>query len=496
MAWPELANSTPRKRANSPDSVRSRKVVNDRPRLILAGLSGGAGKTILSLGLCRALKRKGRIVRPFKKGPDYIDAAWLGLAAGAKASNLDPFLMEPAKIPLLFRNKARDCDIAIIEGNRGLFDGKDVSGTCSTSELARILKAPVILIIDCTKMTRTAAAIVAGCKDFEPDLNLAGVILNRVAGDRHRKILQSSIERYTGIPVLGALPKLPKDPIPERHMGLISDQEHEGREEMLETLADIVDEHVDLDGVWGVAEESAKVLILEAGTDSPLWPVRPQGETETGRVRLGFIRDAAFWFYYEENLEALVQAGAELVELSLIDKTDWPDIQGLYIGGGFPETMAPKLSENVAARQRVRAMSEMGLPIFAECGGFMYLGQSLSYQGQKFPMAGVFPVRTELSPKPQGLGYVKAEVVRDNPYFSKGDRIYGHEFHYSRCIPADGSVLTLSLKLDRGEGMLAGYDGLLHKNTYAAYTHIHALGTPEWAPRFVAAARRRLDLRA
>ena len=454
-----------------------------RPRLIIAGLNGGSGKTTVSLGLARAWARAGKKVVPFKKGPDYIDAVWLGLAAGNTASNLDPFLMHEDMLRALFWRRAFKASACCIEGNRGLFDGKDLEGSCSTAELARIINTPVILVMDCTKMTRTAAAIVAGCKDFEPGVNIAGVILNRVAGKRHREISSDCIIHYTGVPVLGALPKV-RTPIPERHMGLISNQEHEGQEEILDGLADLVTAHCDMDGIWSIAQSApdeprAKTMA------SLLWPEKRPAPV----VRIGVIRDAALWFYYEENIEALRRAGGEVIELSLLDNRDWPEIGGLYLGGGFPETMADSLAKNTRVRQRVRQLSEMGMPIYAECGGFMYLCEGLIYQGNKYPMAGVFPVTTKLHERPQGLGYVEATVVHDNPFHPAGEILRGHEFHYSRCLTADGTVLTLSLKLDRGQGVLAGLDGLLHKQTFAAYTHLHALGTPHWAPNFIQAAQ-------
>lgn len=455
----------------------------NKPRLILAGLSGGAGKTILTLGLCRAWKRQGYKVKPFKKGPDYIDAAWLGLAAKAPSTNLDPFLVQPEKLPAIFWNELAQYDVGVVEGNRGIFDGKDLTGSCSTAEISRILDIPLILIVDCTKMTRTVAALVKGVKDFEPDLNLAGVILNRTAGDRHRAILKECVEHYTGVPVMGCLPKIKPNPIPERHMGLTSDREYEGQQ-ALETVADIAEEFLDLDAMWLAANKTPPAPL---DVDSiELYPKNPQYHN----VPIGYIRDDAFWFYYQENLEALRAAGANMVELSLLDTREWPDIYGLYLGGGFPETLAAKLAENTRARQRVRSLAEMGAPVYAECGGFMYLGESITYKGETFPMSGVFPVATKLLPKPQGLGYVESEVVHDNPFFKTGSTVRGHEFHYSRCIAPDGAVLTLGLKMQRGEGLLAGFDGLIYKNTFAAYTHVHALGAPEWAPNFVDAAAR------
>lgn len=456
------------------------------PRLLLAGLSGGTGKTIVSLGLTRAWARAGTLVQPFKKGPDYIDATWLGLAARRPCTNLDPFFLSAEKLRSLFHARMEGHEVALIEGNRGLFDGKDEHGSCSSAELARQLDVPVVLAIDCTKMTRTVAAIIQGCTTFEPGLRLAGVICNRTAGERHRSILRRSIEEHTDVPVLGMLPKLGDNPIPERHMGLMSDQEYDpssygGHDQALDAIADMIEDSLDMDALWNAASTAN-----DFPEPAPLWPV-PSAEKN---VRIGYVHDEALWFYYRENLEALERSGAELVRLSLLSDEIWPDIHGLYLGGGFPETLAERLSNNARVRMRVKEFSRQGMPIYAECGGFMYLCETLEFDGRTYPMAGVFPVSTAFSPRPQGLGYTEAEVVRDTPFHAAGTRVLGHEFHYSRCVGARPSGLDFALRMERGKGMLDGMDGLLSGNTFAGYNHIHALAVPEWATRFVAAAER------
>jgi len=463
------------------------------PRIILAGLSGGSGKTFVSMGLCRALARTGLCVAPFKKGPDYIDASWLSHAARRQACNLDPFLLPREIIASLFCERAASADISVIEGNRGLFDGKDLDGTCSTAELARQLEAPVVLVLDATKMTRTAAAVVAGCRAFEPGLNLAGVILNRTAGERHRRILTDCIEKLAGVPVFGTLPKMAENPIPERHMGLVSDQEHGAREAALDAIADVVARWVDVPALV----EAAKRAPAPPQAAPVVWPRRVEGIAKGDEPVIGYVRDAALWFYYPENLEALTRAGASLVELSLLSNAPWPELDALYLGGGFPETLADALSANVAARERVRALAASGLPIYAECGGFMYLceGLHLDQDGRDTwrAMAGVFPVSTRLCARPQGLGYVEALVEGENPFHPLGAHITGHEFHYSACTEpsSPAGMPPLTLKMLRGHGMVNGRDGLLTERTFAAYSHIHALGCPHWAPAFVRAARDR-----
>ncbi len=453
---------------------------NITPRILLAGLSGGAGKTIVSLSLARALSDADQQVKPFKKGPDYIDANWLSLAARTPATNLDPCFLDELRLRALFHEKAKGFDVAVIEGNRGLFDGKDVAGSCSTAQLARQLKVPVVLVLDCTKMTRTAAAIVAGCTAFEQGVDLRGVILNRTAGKRHRNILRSSIETHTDAKVLGVFPKLSENPVPERHMGLVSDQEFNRKEASLDELGRMGREYLDLDALLDMAR-SAKPLDI-APVD--LWP----SDQGVEKPVIGYVHDAALWFYYPENLEALERAGAKLVRLSLLDDQGWPEIHGLYLGGGFPETLAEKLADNEMARARVHSLAAAGTPIYAECGGFMYLCSEVEYGGRAYPMSGVLPLKTGFCDKPQGLGYTEALVVRPNPFYREGVRIVGHEFHYSHCIVEGGGEISLCLAMKRGKGMLGGMDGVVKDNIMASYNHIFALSTPEWAPGFVLAA--------
>ncbi len=454
---------------------------NPCPRLVLAGLSGGAGKTIVSLGVCRAALHAGLHVRPFKKGPDYIDAHWLSLAAQASVSNLDPFLFSARRIEDVFQAGMQGYDLAIIEGNRGLFDGKDVEGSCSTAELAKLLKAPVVLVVDCTKTTRTMAAIVKGCVDFDTSLNLQGVILNRIASQRHETIVRSSIERYTELRVFGALPKMQENPIPERHMGLISHEEFSRTDQALTRLASFVSEHIDLPALFAVAD-------TKAPTSFSSRPLYPASSIDSEAVTIGYVRDAALWFYYKENLEALEAAGAKLVPLSLLDDTPWPELHGLYLGGGFPETLAKGLAANTETLKRVRELSLLGLPMYAECGGFIYLCRELHYEGEVYPMAGVFPVSTTFCRKPQGLGYVQGEIHKANPFYPTGTSLPGHEFHYSRSAPIGEEEILPCLHLQRGKGVEAGSDMLLSQNTLGGYTHMHIFSYPWWAKHFVNAA--------
>lgn len=448
------------------------------PRLVLAGLRGGSGKTTLSLGLTAAWRRAGRRVVPFKKGPDYIDAGWLAFAAGHPCFNLDPHLMGWRQVARSFYTHASPEGVAVIEGNRGLYDGMDAEGGYSTAELAKLLGAPVVLIIDCTKVTRTVAAMVMGCQRFDQEVNLAGVVLNRLAGARHEKTAREAIERYCGLPVLGAIPKL-KGELAERHLGLVPAHEVAEAEAALRFAADYATSHLDLDALWGVAQAAAP---LEG---EPLATCLRQ---PAPRPRVAVIRDAAFWFYYPENIAALGEAGAEVVFVDALRDPCLPKVDALYIGGGFPEMHAAALAANGGFRESVRLAVEAGLPVYAECGGLMYLGRALHLDGRAYPMVGALPVAFEICAKPQGHGYTVLEAEEPNPYFERGALVHGHEFRYSRAVEWRAGSLPLAFRVRRGHGFDGSRDGLLYRNVLAGYTHIHALGVPQWAPALVGRA--------
>ncbi|GFH62404.1 MAG: cobyrinic acid a,c-diamide synthase [Candidatus Desulfovibrio kirbyi] len=463
------------------------------PRLCVSSLSGGGGKTLLALGLTRALVHKGISVKPFKKGPDYIDAAWLEMAAQKSVSNLDPYFLSQARLRSLFAHAARAIDqntLGLIEGNRGLYDGSDVSGSCSTAVLARALDCPVLLSVNCAKMTRTVAALVQGMTNFEPGLNFCGVVLNQVGSQRHTRILRQALEEYTDMPVLGALPCLSGNPLPERHMGIASQSlTNETAEQALETLAVFVREHMDVNAALAAARSAPPLPEPE-----PFWPAK--AENMRSRVRIGYVRDAALWFYYQENLEALDRAGAELIRLSLLDAAPWPEIDGLYLGGGFPEDSARVLSASPRVAELAR-LADNGLAIYAECGGFMLLSKGIQDGAAFWPMSGVFPVTVRLCNKPQGLGYVDGIIVAKNPYFPVGLTLRGHEFHYSRC-EWENQPPEYAMTLSRGTGMgehsgkdSSMADGLTRQRVWASYTHIFAPALPCWAKNFVNAARTR-----
>ncbi|MFH2056463.1 MAG: cobyrinate a,c-diamide synthase [bacterium] len=444
-------------------------------RVCICGLSGDSGKTIVSLSLLAVIRQKALSVSVFKKGPDYIDAAWLGQVAGKACRNLDTYLADPTSVQQTFTRTAAESDIALIEGNRGLFDGLDLAGTHSSAALAQLLQTPVILVVDCTKTTRTVAAMVRGCLDFDPELQIAGVILNRVAGKRHQQIVTEAIEKYNGLPVVGAIPKLDKQKrlIPDRHLGLVPPSEFADESTLLQELGSIGNEFLDIDRILAIARSAEPLPEIALKADPP---------TATS-VRVGYFNDPVFTFYYPENLEALTTAGAELVPVNSLSDRELPRIDALYIGGGFPETFAEKLSANESLRQAVKAAGETGLPIYAECGGLIYLSRTLTWQNQTYPLAGLLPLDLELRERPVGHGYTECEVDRANPYFPEGSILRGHEFHYS--APLNPNAVECCLQMHKGVGVSGGRDGILYKSTFACYTHLHAAGVPGWAPALV-----------
>ncbi|MCL4516554.1 MAG: cobyrinate a,c-diamide synthase [Firmicutes bacterium] len=448
--------------------------------MVVGAPHGKSGKTTITVGLLQALRGRGIPVQAFKKGPDYIDPSWLEQASLRPCHNLDSFLMTPQSIIGSVARHARGMDLALVEGNMGLYDGADLEGSGSTAELARIIQAPVLLVVDATRITRSVAAVVMGFQVFDPGLHIGGVILNRVARPRHEEMLRQSIEKYCGIPVLGAVPRCPEMVLPDRHLGLLPPQEWESGREWVEGVGRVISSHVDLDALWRLAASAAPLAVPEEGGPHPA--------AAREHVVIGVFRDRAFHFYYPENLEALEHAGARLVFIDSLADKELPPVDGLYIGGGFPEVMAAGLEANVSLRRRVRRAAESGLPVYAECGGLMYLGRTVAWQGKQYKMAGALPLDVVMEAGPQGHGYVAAEVVEPNPFWAPGQVVRGHEFHHSLVQGLDETRVKLALRIMRGHGLDGQSDGITYKNVFASYLHVHALGEPSWAEAFVRAA--------
>lgn len=467
------------------------------PGIVIAGLSGGSGKTITSLGITAAWKEKGFQVSAFKKGPDYIDAGWLSKAAGCPCYNLDTFLCDPQVVAHSYHVHSQNSQVAVVEGNRGLYDGIDTDGSTSTAELAKLLDLPILLVLDCTKSTRTMAALLMGCMHFDPDVTICGVVLNRVAGKRHEGKVRANIEKFCKIPVFGAIPKLKAAEFPERHMGLVTSAEHTFSAQAIAAAMKVAKDNIDLDelfktvvtGKWKGQESDTKEI-------SQVSLTKPSGPRQPKTVNIGVVRDSAFQFYYPDNIDALENLGARITYISPLNQETIPDVDAIYMGGGFPETHAPQLANNKAFRAELKHLSDKGLPIYAECGGLIFLGQSIQLNDQVYPMTGILPIQFGLSKKPQGHGYTAVEVVHENPFFDKGETLKGHEFRYSSILHIDYQDKEMAFKMERGKGILKKKDGFFRNNTFGTYTHIHALGAPSWAPSLIQKAlqfKKRVD---
>lgn len=476
------------------------------PRLVVSAPRGRSGKTALSVGLCAALIRRGLVVQPFKKGPDYIDPSWLTAAAQRPCRNLDLFMMGAERLVAAFQRACRDVDLALIEGAMGLYDGLDLEGSASTAQVARLLRAPVILVVDASRMTRSVAALVQGYQNFEADVNIAGVVLNNVARPRHEAKLTAALRRYCGIQVLGALPRDPALTVPQRHLGLVPRGENGGAvspsfllgpgrspgddggsqtlDPAIEAFRQVVEARVDVEEVLSVARR------VPALPDEVVLETPPQsdsgGTADRPKVRIGVAVDRAFTFYYPANLEALRACKADLVPLDTLEDRDLPQVDGLYLGGGFPEVFLEELEANESLRAQIRVAIGDGLPVYAECGGLMYLARSLTWKGRTARMAGALPCDVEMTDRPQGHGYVSLQVEGENPWFPPGTELRGHEFHHSRLTNLGD--IEFAYRVRRGRGVDGEHDGLVYKNVLAAYTHLHVLGAPGWAERFVSLA--------
>jgi cobyrinic acid a,c-diamide synthase len=446
------------------------------PRLLIAAPHGRSGKTVITMGLCTILRKEGLNVQPFKKGPDYIDPSWLSASAGSPCRNLDPFLVTEERLKAYFSQSCQKTDIALVEGAMGLYDGVDPDGKWSSAHLARLLGTPVILVINTSMMARSAAAMINGFKHFEDGINIAGVILNNVAGKRHETKLRTAIEEYCGVPILGVIPRNQNLAIRQRHLGLVPFEENGQATSVVEHIYGTMKECFDIKNLLTIAGQAMPLAVTKYDTQS----------TPKRNIKIGVIRDQAFNFYYLENLDALVQNGAELVYINSLRDQNLPEIQGLYIGGGFPELFLEELENNASLRYKIADLINSGLPVYAECAGLVYLCTGLRHLGRLYQMVGIIPAEVELSSRPFGHGYIISEVIRDNPWFSNGTILKGHEFHYSRVNEIGD--LDFAFKVVRGYGINGHVDGVLYKNIFASYMHINALGTPEWAIRFIALA--------
>lgn len=443
------------------------------PRVFISAAHKSSGKTTLTLGLAAALTARGHAVQPFKKGPDYIDPLWLGMAAGRPCYNLDFHMMQQAEIETLFARAAAGARISLVEGNKGLYDGLDLDGSNSNAALAKLLDAPVVLVIDARGMTRGVAPLILGYEAFDRGIRIAGVILNNLGGSRHESKLRAVIEHYTDVEVIGAVQHDPAMQIAERHLGLVPANEADAAHERIARVGEHVAAQVNLDRLLALADAAAP-------REPAALPAAPQ---PLPAVRIGLARDAAFGFYYSEDLDALRAANAELVELDLLHDQALPELDGLIIGGGFPEVFMDQLEANASLRARIREAIERGLPTYAECGGLMYLSRRLTWQGRTREMVGVVPGDTVMHDRPVGRGYARLEPTGEDRWQERAP-IPAHEFHYSSLenLPPDA---IYAYTVARGHGIDGAHDGYQRYNLLAGYVHRRGAGPQGWIAPFL-----------
>jgi len=443
--------------------------------LYLSAAHKSSGKTSVSLALCGALVQRGLVVQPFKKGPDYIDPLWLGQAAGRPCVNLDFYTMARDEISAVFAQAMQGADIGLIEGNKGLYDGLDLDGSNSNAALAAQLDAPVVLVLDTQGMTRGVAPLILGYQQFDPNIRIGGVILNKVGGARHEAKLRQVIEHYTGVPVLGAVQRHPDMHISERHLGLVPSNELVRSREQIARMARRVAEQVDLEALLVLAATAPAI----EGAERAVAPPAGTGK----KVRIAYARDEAFGFYYTDDLAALRRAGAELVPFSPLHDGGLPEADALLIGGGFPETHLDQLAANNAMAGQIREFIERGGPAYAECGGLMYLCRRLTWQGKQGKMVGIIPADVVMHERPQGRGYVRLAETAEHPW-PGGEEIAAHEFHYS-ALENLAPEVNFAYRVLRGQGIDGAHDGVRYRNLLASYTHLRDTRRNHWAGRFV-----------
>ncbi len=457
-------------------------------RLLISAAHKSSGKTTLSVGLCAAFRAQGKTVQSFKKGPDYIDPMWLSRACGRDCHNLDFYTMQHDEILATLDKYSQTSEISIIEGNKGLYDGLDIEGSNSNAALAQLTQTPVILVIDVQGVTRGIAPLILGYQNFEPDINIAGVIFNQIRGSRHESKLRAVIEHYTDVPVVGAVYHNPELKITERHLGLIPSNEAREADAKVAQIGNLIAEQVDLAKLAQIATSAPKLPAYQFD--------RQQQTNSKDKVRIAVADDAAFGFYYPEDFEALEAAGAKLFFFDSLNDKQLPDCDALFIGGGFPEANMQALSNNRSLRENIFNAIEKGMPAYAECGGLMYLSRCIHWNEQSHEMVGIIPADTRMYKTPQGRGYIQLTETKNQIWPSVIESqetliIPGHEFHYSTLENTE--PLKFAYRVVRGTGIDGENDGIVYKNLLANYAHLRDTSTNHWAQRFVEFIRRTLS---
>ncbi|MCC6776527.1 MAG: cobyrinate a,c-diamide synthase [Hyphomicrobiales bacterium] len=456
--------------------------------LFISAAHRSSGKTTVGIGLAAALAARGLRVQTFKKGPDYIDPMWLARASGRPCYNLDFNTQSSAEIHALFAHRMQPAELALVEGNKGLHDGVDPAGSDSSAALAKLLRAPVVLVVDVLGITRGVAPLVLGCQAFDREVTIQGVILNRVGTPRQESKLHQAMNRYTDLPVLGAIGRDPALVVRERHLGLTTPDETIALDETIGRMRQAVAQGVDLDRILQLAHGAPAA----AEPDVQTWAGRRAAD-----VRIAVARDSAFGFYYPDDLAALEQAGAELIFFSPLRDARLPDADGLFIGGGFPETQMAALAGNREMRMQIRRAAENGLPIYAECGGLMYLTRSIAWGAQAHEMIGFIPADTVMHATPQGRGLTVLQETGASPWPSSagaagqsdGARIPAHEFHYAALERLEPAT-RFAYRVVRGHGIDGRHDGIVKGNALGSFCHLRSTArSGNWTSRFVAFVR-------
>jgi len=455
----------------------------DCPRILIAGDRSSSGKTTIVAGLLSALRGRGLTVQPFKVAMDYIDPSYHTWITGRSCRNLDGYLMTEAAVKEIYSHAIEGADMAVIEGVRGLYEGYD-GDLGSTAEIAKLLQTPVIFVVDARSITRSCAAIVKGYMDFDPLVEFKGVILNKVGSDRHAQKAIKEIERYAGVDVVGVIRRNEDMHLAMRHLGLVPVLEgktrHEGFPERVDKIRRIVEEGLNLDRILEIAKEAPPLEEVEP--DLYRQNVLGQG------LRIGVARDEAFNFYYRDNLELMELAGAEVVPFSPVHDAALPQVDGIYIGGGYPELYARELSENAGMRSALEKAHEKDLPIFAECGGLMYMAREIEWDGERQEMVGLVPGKARRG-STRVVSYVHGTLTQGCALGPAGAKIMGHEFHHSEMLMDDG--VKYAIRLERGTGIKDGWDGMCEGNLVASYTHIHSASFRGFPAEFMGACGRR-----
>ena len=445
-------------------------------QILISAAHKSSGKTIISSGICAALVARGLRVQPFKKGPDYIDPMWLSTAAKRDCYNLDFWTQTEAEIQALFKTKSSDADLALIEANKGLYDGLDLEGSNSNAALAKLLGSSVVLVLDCRGTIRGVAPLLLGYQQFDPEVTISGVILNFVGGARHEQKLRQVIAHYTDIPVLGAVQRNDDVFVEERYLGLIPSNEDAIADARIQALAKVIEQQVDLD-----------LLLQNAAAIDTSDSIMPASKAAVSsrRLRVAYAHDEAFGFYYPDDLETFAALGAELVPFNSLHDERLPAADALFIGGGFPERKAQQLEHNSRLRREIKQALQNGMPAYAECGGLMYLCNAIVEKGQRSEMVGLIDAYCVMTEKPQGRGYTCFKDTAESLWPSvQVESMNAHEFHYSELTDF-GQSYAMSFAITRGQGIVGKQDGLRVQNTLACYAHQRHTEQNQWVSRFL-----------